>query len=302
MAGRSAAPVVAGVDGSRDTDADGALDYAAWQARTRRRPLRLVHGFVPARSYGPAIAGAEDVPPGAEELVRGAAATVHRRYPELDVTATVAPGSPAGVLIEESRAAALVVVGSPGRGRLVGMLAGSVSSQVATYAHCPVIVVRSSGWVPPADGGPTGVVVGVDGSTGSTAALGFAFDEAVAYGGQLTAVYAWHDLPGGNLDPGGPRPGLGEARAEADRLLSESLAGWQAKYPDLTVRPCAVHSFHAVPTLIDEAQQAGLIVVGARGRGGFRGLRLGSVGDGLLHHARQPVAIVHTESGEPGRG
>jgi nucleotide-binding universal stress UspA family protein len=302
-AGQAAAPVVAGIDGSRDAHTDAALDYAAWQACRRRRPLRLVHGFVPARDYGPAIAGAEDVPPGAEDLVRDAAATVHRRYPELDVTTAVTAGSPAGVLTEESRGAALVVVGSPGLGRVVGLLAGSVSSQVATYAHSPVIVVRSSGWVPPGDGGPSGVVVGVDGSAGGSIALGFAFEEAVAYGGDLTAVYAWQELPAGNLDPGnldpgGRRPSLSDGCAEADRLLSESLAGWQAKYPDLTVRRRAVHSFHAVPTLIDEAHQAGLIVVGARGRGGFRGLRLGSVGDGLLHHARQPVAIVHGDTGD----
>jgi nucleotide-binding universal stress UspA family protein len=301
-AGKAAAPVVAGVDGSREAHADGALEYAAWQASRRGRPLRLVHGFVPTRSYGPAIAGAEDVPPDAEDLVRDAAAAVHRRYPEVNVTTAVTAGSPAGVLVEESRGAALVVVGSPGLGRVVGLLAGSVSSQVATYARSPVIVVRSSGWVPSGDGGPTGVVVGVDGSEGGTAALGFAFEEAVAYGGDLTAVYAWQNLPAGNLDPSGRHASLAEARAEADRLLSESLAGWQAKYPDLTVRHCAVHSFHAVPTLIDEARQAGLIVVGARGRGGFLGLRLGSVGDGLLHHARQPVAIVRGESSEPGGG
>jgi nucleotide-binding universal stress UspA family protein len=133
---------------------------------------------------------------------------------------------------------------------------------------------------------------------GGTAALGFAFEEAVAYGGDLTAVYAWQEMPAGNLDPGGPRPSLGEARAEADRLLSESLAGWQAKYPDLTVRHRAVHSFNAVPTLIDEAHQAGLIIVGARGRGGFPGLRLGSVSDGLLHHTRHPLAIVHGDGGD----
>jgi nucleotide-binding universal stress UspA family protein len=300
MAGQAGGPVVVGVDGSRDADA--ALDYAAWEARTRRRPLRLVHGFVPARNYGPAIAGAEDLPPGAKDLVRGAAAAVRRRYPDMDVAAAVTAGSPAGVLIEESRGAALMVVGSRGLGRFVGLLAGSVSSQVATYASSPVIVVRSSGWVPSGDGGPADVVVGVDGSSGGTAALGFAFEEAVARGGDLVAVYAWQELPVDNLDRSGRRSSLDEAGAEADRLLSEALAGWQAKYPDLTVQRRVVHSVHAVPTLVDEARRAALIVVGARGRGGFRGLRLGSVGDGLLHHARQPVAIVHGEGegGEPG--
>jgi nucleotide-binding universal stress UspA family protein len=300
MAGQAGAAVLAGIDGSREADA--ALDYAAWEARSRHRPLRLVYGFVPTRNYGPAVAGAEDLPAGAKDLVRGAAAEVRRRYPEMDVTAAVAPGSPAGVLIEESADAGLVVVGSRGLGRFVGLLAGSVSSQVATYARVPVIVVRSSGWVPSGDGGPADVVVGVDGSSGATAAVGFAFEEAVARGGDLIVVYAWQELPDDNLDAGGRRPELNEARAEADRLLSESLAGWQTKYPDLTVQRRVVHSYHAVPTLIDEAREAALIVVGARGRGGFPGLRLGSVAAGLIHHARQPIAIVHGEGegGEPG--
>lgn len=294
MAGQAAAPVVVGVDGSRDAEA--ALEYGAWEARSRQRPLRVVHGFVPSRMYGPAIAGAEDIAPGAEDLVRDAASAVRRRYPDMDVTTAVVSGSPAGALVEESRDAALVVVGSRGRGRFVALLAGSVSSQVATYARSPVIVVRSPGWVPPGDAGPTSVVVGVDGSSGGDPALGFAFDEAVARGGELVAVFAWQELPGDNLDAGARERSVDEAYAEADRLLSESLAGWQAKYPDLTVRRRAVHSFQPVPTLIDEASQAGLIVVGARGRGGFAGLRLGSVGDGLLRHARQPVAIVHGET------
>jgi nucleotide-binding universal stress UspA family protein len=295
MAGQAGAPVVVGVDGSRDAQA--ALDYAAWEAHRRRRPLRLVHGFVPVRMYGPAIAGAQDVPTGAADLVRDGAAAVRQRYPDLDVTAAVVAGSPAGVLVEQSPDAALVVVGSRGLGRFVGLLAGSVSSQVARYARSPVTVVRSPGWVPPAAGGATDVVVGVDGSSGGGSALGFAVDAAVARGGDLIAVYAWAEVPGDNLDPGGRQVDLDEARAEADRLLSESLAGWQAEYPDLTVRRRAVHSYHPVPTLIDEASRAALIVVGARGRGGFAGLRLGSVGDGLLHHARQPVAVVHGEGG-----
>jgi nucleotide-binding universal stress UspA family protein len=291
MGGQERAPVVVGVDGSEGAQA--ALDYAAWEASRRLRPLRLVHGFVPSRMYGPAIAGAEDVPPNAEAMVRDSAAAVCQRYPDVDVTSTVIAGSPAGVLTEESRGAALVVVGSRGLGRFAELLAGSVSTQVATYARSPVTVVRSPGWVPSPDGNAVDVVVGVDGSSGGGPALGFAFEEALARGGDLIAVYAWQELPGDNLDAGTHESNLDEARAEADRLLAEALAGWQSKYPEVSMRRHAVHSYHPVPTLIEEAHQASLIVVGSRGRGGFAGLLLGSVGDGLLRHARQPVAIVH---------
>jgi nucleotide-binding universal stress UspA family protein len=291
MGGQGRAPVVVGADGSKDAEA--ALDYAAWEASRRRLPLRVVHGFVPSRAYGPAIAGAEDVPPGADAVVRDVAAEVTRRYPDVDVTATVVAGNPAGVLTEESHAAALVVVGSRGRGRFAELLAGSVSAQVATYARSPVIVVRSPGFVPSPDGKPADVVVGVDGSSGGDAALCFAFEEALARRGDLIAVYVWQEMPDDNLDAGSQRPNLDETRAEAERLLAEALAGWQSKYPDITVRRRTVHSYHPVPTLMEEARQASLIVVGSRGLGGFKGLLLGSVGDALLRHARQPVAIVH---------
>jgi nucleotide-binding universal stress UspA family protein len=243
--------------------------------------------------YGPAIAGAEDVPTGAEAMVREVAAAITRRYPDVDVTATVVAGNPAGVLTEQSHAAALVVVGSRGRGRFAELLAGSVSTQVATYARSPVIVVRSPGFVPSPDGKPADVVVGVDGSSGGDAALGFAFEEALARRGDLVAVYVWRELPDDNLDAGSERPNPDEARSEADRLLAEALAGWQSKYPDITVRRRTVRGDHPAPALMEEARQASMIVVGSRGLGGFRGLLLGSVGDTLLRHARQPVTIVH---------
>jgi nucleotide-binding universal stress UspA family protein len=137
------------------------------------------------------------------------------------------------------------------------------------------------------------VVVGVDGSTGSAAAVEFAFEEAAARGTGLLAVYAWGVMP---YDAGTDDPRI-EQRV-ADTALAEALAGWQDKYPEVPVEHRAMHSLVPVHTILDQSAGAGLIVVGPRGRGGFAGLLLGSVGDGPVRHADAPVAVVHT--GEAG--
>ena len=284
------APVVAGVDGS--ADAQLAVDLAAWEADRRHAPLRLVYGFRPVYVCGVATIGYDldrqvrDL----DDMLIAESARVSRRYPDLPVATEVVQGAPASVLLDESAAAQLVVVGSRGRGGFASLLLGSVSAQVATYATSPVIVMR-----PPAargtrelpGNGP--VVVGVDGSTGSAAAVEFAFDEAAARGTGLIAVYVWGVMPydAGDDDPRVEQDG-------PDAALADALAAWQDKYPEVPVSHRAVHSLVPVHTILDHSADAGLIVVGRRGRGGFAGLSLGSVGDGLVRHAKAPVAVVHT--------
>jgi nucleotide-binding universal stress UspA family protein len=294
-------PVVVGVDGS--TDAGRAIEYGAWEARRRRRPLRLVHGFVPVPMFGPTALVALDIEGplrATREMINDQARETSRRYPDLSVTTSVVAGSPAGVLVEESAEASVIVVGSRGRGGFAGLLSGSVSTQVATHAEAPVVVLRPpSGEDTPIPGiGP--VVVGVDGSPGATAALAFAFDEAAGRGTGLIAVYAWGVPPSGNLGPVTARHyDEREAQDEADRLLAEATAGWSERYPEVKLDRRAIHSFNPVLTLIDEAAPASLIVVGPRGRGGFASLMLGSVADGLLRHADRPVAIAHPDDNGP---
>ena len=292
-------PVVVGVDGSADSRR--ATGYAAGEAARRHLPLRLVHGLQPPTMYSAGTFVAVEI--GAvvadvRAMLLENATKVHARYPSLKVTTAVIAGYPAAVLVGVSRAASLVVVGSRGFGGLRGMLAGSTGAQVAAHAHAPVIVVRppaaEDAQLPPDPG--TGVLVGVDGSTGSAAALDFAFAEAGAHGSQLTAVYAWDSPPTTNLGPITRRHyDPVEAQEEADRMLSEALAGWQEKYPGVRVTRRAVHSLNPLATLVAQSREAALVVVGARGRGGFAGLRLGSVSDGLVRHAHRPVAVVHAD-------
>ena len=285
------APVVVGVDGS--ADARLAIDLAAWEADRRHAPLRLVYGFRQFYAYG-VVATAYDLDRQVRDLddmLITECARIARRYPDLIVRTEVVGGVPAGVLVDESATAQLVVVGSRGLGGFASLLLGSVSAQVAAHAASPVIVVR-----PPAARGARDipgngpVVVGVDGSTGSAAAVEFAFDEAAARGTSLLAVYVWGAMPYDAGDDDDPRI----EQDGPDAALAEALAGWREKYPEVPVSHRAVHSLVPVHTILDQSTDAGLIVVGPRGRGGFAGLPLGSVGDGLVRHAKAPVAVVHT--------
>ncbi|MET8278075.1 universal stress protein [Micromonospora sp. NPDC005174] len=126
-------PVTVGVDGSEPSLV--ALGFAAERAAQRRVPLRVLHAWTPGPN---GAAGKADERAAVEEAVE----PWRRTFPELDLTVDLVGGGSAATLIEASRSAQLVVVGSRGRGGLAGMLLGSVSQQVIQHAGCPVAVVR----------------------------------------------------------------------------------------------------------------------------------------------------------------
>ena len=104
-------------------------------------------------------------------------------------------------------------------------------------------------------------------------------------------------LPLANLGP--VHPGEyddAEADTEARRILSEAMAGWSPKFPDVPVEQRPTQTMNASLALIRASDGAGLVVVGSRGRGGFTGLLLGSVSRDLIGHARAPVAVMHDRS------
>ena len=143
-----------------------------------------------------------------------------------------------------------------------------------------------------------GVVVGVDGSPRSAAALRFAFEAASVLDEPLVAVHAWTD-PALSA-PQVPLPLVYDPAlvAHEERLvMAESMAGFAEDFPDVKVECRVVHD-HAVHALTAAGALARLLVVGSRGRGAFGALFLGSVSHGVLHHARGPVAVVH---GQPAR-
>jgi nucleotide-binding universal stress UspA family protein len=283
--------VVVGVDGSQESTA--ALGWAADEAARRGCGLHVVYAFLwplTGMYLGPSPEGPPEggLANSAKTLLGDSARQARETHPELDVTTELVVAAPAPVLVERSRTAALVVVGCRGLGAFAGRLLGSVSAQVAEHAHCPVVVVRGR---EAAD--RQQVVVGSDGSACARAAVGFAFEEASLRQWGLLVVHAWAPpaVPGGRADR--PRPGDVEAIETAGaRLLAETLAEWEDKYPDVQVQRRVLQT-NPAKALVAESATAGLVVVGSRGRGGFAGLLLGSTSRVVLHHASCPVAVVH---------
>ncbi|MFB0627479.1 universal stress protein [Streptomyces sp. AB3(2024)] len=286
MSGRTAEgrELVVGIDPARDWRL--ALAWAADEAHRRRLGLHLVVA-VPARDN---TRHAEDTPhrtalrqAGAQAL-HEALVWARERHPELQVAGDVLEGPPAAVIGRLSGEARMVVLGSRHLGRAAEVFsAGSLVVPVAAQADCAVVVVGDAEHVSQQ---PPYVVVGIDGSESSKAALAFAYEEADLRGAQLRALSVFEPPVFTSQDE--------EVALRARRrLLAETTAGWSADYPDVTVRH-EIPIGHPVEELAKAAEHALAVVVGRRGRGGYSGMRLGSVVHGLLHRARCPVITVPT--------
>ncbi|MCO1595815.1 universal stress protein [Micromonospora sp. RHAY321] len=275
------AEILVGYDGS--TDASVALDWALDEAERSGQPVRLAYVFewlTVASWVGPGVAPGiwpdDTARRQVEELVRDAAAQAGAAHPGLTVTGEVYDGPPALILQERSAEAGLLVLGSRGHGGFGGLLAGSTAVAVAAHAHCPVVVVRDGAGSAP--GGP--VAVGVDGSEPSLVALGFAAERAAQRRVPLRVLHAWTQGPGGAA-------GVPDERA----AVEQALEPWRRTFPELAVTVDLVAGSPAA-TLVDASQQAALVVVGSRGRGGLAGMLLGSVSQQVIQHAHCPVAVV----------
>ncbi|MFG2549354.1 universal stress protein [Streptomyces sp. NPDC048581] len=286
-------PVVVGVDGSPSSLT--AVEVAAREAGLRGVGLRLVHAFGWPAAHVPPGLPWEPSGAGLRELIDGtlvkAERRAHQAAPGIEIMREVVVGEPVMVLEIESRTASLTVVGSRGLGRFGALLLGSTAGHLAAHAACPVLVVR--GRSSPA--GP--VLLAVDGSPAARGAVEFAFAQAALHGTDLIALHAWnaqteraYDTPS---DPPFVTYDEDRLRDEEQRVLAEALGGLGEKYPDVTVHRRLVRG-RIRHTLIEASTDAGPVVVGARGRGGFTGLLLGSVSQALLHHAHCPVAVVRT--------
>ncbi|WP_246257833.1 universal stress protein [Amycolatopsis anabasis] len=288
------APIVIGVDGSQA--ALRAVRWATAEAARRRVPLRLVHAYgIPDAFPG------ETMPPkdwlDAEQarsrnVLRHATEAAWLADPKVSVASESALDAPVPRLLEESRSARMLVLGATGVGGFYGLLVGSVAGAVAAHARCPVAVVRGEHRADPP------VVVGIDGSPLSEAATALAFEEAALRGTELVAVHSWSDADTAQL--------FSDSRFEFDfeplrdteeRALAERLAGWREKYPEVAVRRVLVED-KPRHQLLEQSRRASLLVVGSRGRGGLRGLLLGSTSQALITHAECPVLIAR--SGEDG--
>jgi nucleotide-binding universal stress UspA family protein len=135
------------------------------------------------------------------------------------------------------------------------------------------------------------IVVGIDGSDGSRAALHWALDETRQRGSRLDVVLAWQTPYLGEVSGLVLVSMTEEAEQRARDLLADVADGIVADHPDLEIVPMLAEG-RAAPALLDAAEGADLLVVGSRGRGGFKSLLLGSVSSACVHHAPCPVAVV----------
>ncbi|MEI6365016.1 MAG: universal stress protein [Actinomycetes bacterium] len=288
--------IIVGVDGSEQSQA--ALGWAIGQAELVGADLVLAHTWNPDSYATPAMAGAvpDMIQAGAlndeaEELAQAwlddlVTATATRTT--ASVSGVLASGSPAGHVLDLSAEAIMVVVGSRGRGGLRSAVLGSTSQQIAHHAQCPVVVVRDSS---PTSGHQ--VVVGVDGSPASLAALREAFAQAKLRGASLLMVHAWSTSFAGTLVNSGQD--FDRVRAsEVDEgwaLLNQSLAELQATDQSVEIIERLEQASPAA-AIIEASKEAVLTVVGSRGRGGFAGLVLGSVSGSVLAHADSAVMVI----------
>lgn len=280
---------VVGLDGSEC--AANALEWAASNAIGRAAGLELVTawqtpvvGTYPMAS--PMAVGVDDTDlhDAAAHDVADVAAGLGERL-HLPVTASVGHGGPAQVLLEASESAALLVIGSRGRGGFARLLLGSTSTQCATHASVPTIVVPGD-----ATPGPVGtILVGCDGSPNSMTALRWAVDFA-SPGSTVVVAWVWDATP---LAVGADAfffPDASDLAAERFHHLVDTVAD-QARARDVTLEREFVRGTPR-SALATQAENVDLIVVGARGHGAVGAALLGSVSTWLLHHVHRPIAVV----------
>lgn len=300
--------IVVGVDGSDQSHC--ALVWAAQEAQKRRTPLHVITAYtVPVFAASSMDAGYATLD---DAVIReGAEAVLEQAVEKLDgygveVHATVETGDAAGVLLELSEEAELVVVGTRGRGGFMGRLLGSVSSAVPAHAHCPSVTIPLA-CAPRLEGIdlelPKGkdvpvkpddvekvVLVGVDGSEQARMATLVAAEQAARWGRPLRVICALPPFTGSLAWV--PAPLDREALyADLRTQLDAGVAWLRSHFPGLQISG-EVQDGSPVELLIEATRTAELLVMGTRGRGGFAGMLLGSTSQGVLHHAKGPVMVV----------
>lgn len=256
------------------------IEWAAQRASDRGQDLVLtsiVGGSIGAVGEGEVVRRALD---DARQIVEGYALPLEQAGHTVEVR--VERGNPVSAMIEASESAALMVIGSDYRGPGTGKERGAHGIRIASGAKCPVAVV------PDLDlGDRTGVVVGVDGSPISSAAVQFAAAEADRLREPLFPVAVWTPLHVPRNMGVYPDQYLDNMQAVTEETLGLAIAGLRQDYPDLEIQPRVERGYPSA--VINEiAETARMTVMGSHGRGAIARFLLGSIS----HEVLQRLATV----------
>lgn len=288
-------PVVVGIDGS--DEATRAAIYGAWEAKQRDIPLRLVFAQRPRAAWGAPTLADDGNRTWGNDALRKAEKDVATLHPDVVIETAVIDAGPAAALIEESHRASLIVVGTRAAAGLKGHVGGSIAAQVAAHATAPVVVLRPGDVTSAGPDAVTSrpVMVGMDGSVESQRALRFAAEEAVVRGTEVHAVFVREPRDLRDIGPIVANFLASAEDAAAEQMVIDATEDWSERHPGLVIRHRVVHATNPTESLAGISAEAGLMVVGSRGRGGFLGLRLGSTSDGLLRRSDTTVVVIPAE-------
>ena len=279
--------LVVGFDGSAPSRR--ALEWAASEAETRRAAVRVISSYFvqPVIEFGYGASGSmvdmTETAAWCLNRARTASAEVFAEHPEVEYEVEAVRQSPAAALLAEARSGDLVVVGSSGMGAIVRFLLGSVTGALLASSPCPVVVVPDE--LPEPSGR---IVVGTDGSEHADHAVRWAADEADRRGCRLVVVHVWkygYHLTMEGIDRADDfTPDDAELILDKAVETARSLSG-------ADVRGELIEGSEA-DTLLELSESADLLVLGARGRGGFRAMLFGSIANAAATHSSCPTVIV----------
>lgn len=278
---RTSKPIAVATNDSQQSQA--AVKWAAHRAARAGLPLIVLH-VVDDRWVAEPMPWTGMLLEKGEELLETAAGRVRGTVP-IEITTKVLEGGVSSSLRKYSTKVSMLVVGS-GAPHLGGSLTDR-ALQIAAAAKCPIAVIGDQDIE-----GRRGVIVGVDGSEGATQAVAFAAAEADREGQELTVLYAFQG-PDRWIDSGALTETLAQRVVDEEQVvLSETISGLSEDYPDLAVHKVLEMDMQPAAALIEAAADAQMLVVGSRGRGGFKRLLLGSTAHAVLTHLPCPTVIT----------
>ncbi|MCG6494402.1 universal stress protein [Kitasatospora sp. A2-31] len=283
--------VLAGIDGSPESTA--AALWAADEAARRRIALRLVHAWTWQDDIHADPGQPAHVRTLTDCMLGRAAEKVRSAHPELELHTGLLTGhEPAASLLAAAADSELLAVGSLGLGGFEGLLVGSVGLDVAARCEVPVVLVRAARPQEAGAGETAEVVVGVDTRAPADEVVDFAFRQAAARDAVLRAVHGWTPpAVWGYASWTAPEVETEQFRSIEAELLSQALAPWREKYPEVVViEDSRIGS--GAGAVVDASGNAALLVVGRRLRRHRPGMRLGPVAHAVIHHAQAPVAVI----------